>query len=79
MFHALTNFAKEETGHMRKVSKGVVDISHLPQCEFSNLQFLPLVFLLHIFAGQSLNSFRLVVLLSLKHEDDLMMLLCFSI
>ena len=28
------------------VSEGVVDTSHLPQCEFSNLQHLPLTFLL---------------------------------
>ena len=30
----------------KKVSAGVVDTSHLPQCEFSNLQHLPLVLLL---------------------------------
>ena len=26
----------------KRMSEGVVDISHLPQCEFANLQHLPL-------------------------------------
>ena len=30
----------------KKVSDGVVDTTHLPQCEFSNLQHLPITFLL---------------------------------
>ena len=30
----------------RNVSEGVVDTTHLPQCEFSNLHYLPLSFLL---------------------------------
>ena len=35
----------------RKVSEGVVDTAHLPQCEFSNLHQLPLALLLEFFAG----------------------------
>ena len=31
------------------VSEGVVDTAHLPQCEFPNLQHLPLTFLLEFF------------------------------
>ena len=30
----------------RNVSEGVADTAHLPQCQFSNLQHLPLTFLL---------------------------------
>ena len=33
----------------KNVSEGVVDTAHLPQCEFSNLQHLPLTFLLEFF------------------------------
>ena len=33
----------------KNVSEGVVDTTHFPQCEFSNLQFLPLAFLLDFF------------------------------
>ena len=36
----------------KKVSEGVVDTAHLPQCEFSNLHQLPLVLLLEFFACQ---------------------------
>ena len=40
----------------------VVDTAQSPECEFSNLQKIPLTFLLEFFAGQSLISIRLVVL-----------------
>ena len=30
----------------KNVSEGVVDTTHLPKCEFSNLQLLPLILLL---------------------------------
>ena len=33
----------------KKVSEGIVDTAHLPQCEFSNLQQLPLAFATRIF------------------------------
>ena len=41
----------------KNVSERVIDTAHLPQCEFSNLNRLPLTFSLQIsFAGQSLDS-----------------------
>ena len=46
----------------RIVSEGVVDTTHLPQCEFSNLHLLPLALLLELFAGQSWISIGLVLL-----------------
>ena len=61
------------------MSEGVIDTAHLPHCEFAHLQHLPLTFLLEFFAGQLLNSFRLVVLRALNHEDDFLRLLCFSV
>ena len=61
------------------MSEGVVDTSHLPQCEFSNPHHLPLAFLLEFFAGQSLNSIGLVMLRALEQEDDFVRLLRFSV
>ena len=75
----LSEFLFQKRLAKKSVSEGVVDTAHLPQCEFSNLQHLPLTFLQELFAGQSLNSIRLVVLRALKREDDLMRLLCFSV
>ena len=63
----------------KNVSEGVVDTAHHPQCEFSNLQNLPLTFLLDFLCCPSLSSIRLVVLRALKHEDDFVRLLCFSV
>ena len=63
----------------KRVSDGVVDTAHLPQCELSNLHQLPLALLLEFFAGQSMNSIGLVILRALKHEDDFVRLLCFSV
>ena len=64
---------------VKKVSEGVVDTVHLPQCEFSNLHHLPLALIIDFSAGQSLISIRLVVLRALKHEDDFVRLLCFTV
>ena len=61
------------------VAEGVVDTAQLSQCEVSHLHHLPLPMLLEIFAGQSLNFIRLVVLRALKYEDDFLRLLCFSV
>ena len=63
----------------KKVSGGVIDTAHLPQCEFSNLHRLPLALLFRIFAGQSINFIWLVLLRALEHEDDFVRLLCFSV
>ena len=73
----------------KNVSEGVVDTVYFPQCAFSSLEHLHLALLLEpvvliflmllFFAGQSLNSIRLVVLRVLKHEDDFVRLLCFSV
>ena len=62
-----------------RVSKGVVDTSQVPQCEFPLLQHLPLSFYDNFFAGQSLNSFEVLMLRALKYEDDFARLLCFSV
>ena len=75
----LTEILRRRRLPKRNVSQGVVDTTHLPQCEFSKLQRLPLTLLLEFFAGQSLNSIRLVVLRALEHEDDFARLLCFSV
>ena len=63
----------------KKVSQGVVYTAHLPQCQFSYLHQLPLALLLGFFAGHSLNFIGPVVLRALKHEDDFVMLLFFSV
>ena len=42
----LSENLRRERMSKRRVSEGFVDNSHLPQCEFSNLQHLPLTFLL---------------------------------
>ena len=62
----------------KKVSEGVVDTAHLPQCEFSNIHQLPLAFATRI-CYQSMNSIGLVMLRALEHEDDFVRLLCFSV
>ena len=63
----------------KNVSEGVVDTVHIPQCEFAIIHHLPLTFLQKFFAGRSMNSVGLVVLRALKHEDDFVRLLCFSV
>ena len=63
----------------KNVSEGAVDTVHLPHFEPSNLQHLPVSFLLKFLGGQSLNSIRLVVLRALKHEGDFVRLLCFRV
>ena len=42
----LSVFFRKKMLSKRRVSKGIVDTSHLAQCEFSNHQQLPLTFLL---------------------------------
>ena len=61
------------------VSEGVVHTSQFPQCEFSNLQFLPITFNLDFFVGHTLISVKLDVLRALKMEGDFVRLLCFSV
>ena len=58
------------------LSEGVIDTARPPQCEFSNLQKLPLTFYSDLLAGRLWNSFRLVMLSALKNEDDFVRLLC---
>ena len=41
----------------KNVSKGVVDTTHLPQCEFLNLQLLPITFLLEFFCWPVIELF----------------------
>ena len=41
----------------RKISNGVVETSHLRQCEFSNIQVLPLNFLLEILCWPAIEFY----------------------
>ena len=61
----------------RRVSESVVDTSHLPQCEFSNIQHLPITFLLEVLLWPVIE-FRLFILSALEHEDYFVRLLCLS-
>ena len=63
----------------KKVSEGVVDTAHLPQCEFSNIHYLPLALLLEFFCWPVMKSIGLVMLPALEYEDDFVRLLCFSV
>ena len=56
-----------------------VDTARPPQCEFSNLQSLPLIFYLDFLAGRSWNSIRLVMSRALKPEDEFVRLFFFSV
>ena len=56
--------------------EAVIDTARHPQCEFSNLQQLPLTFNLDFLAGRPNNSVRLVLPHALKLEDDFVRLLC---
>ena len=44
--------------HAQNVSEGVVDTAYFPQCEFSNLQHLPLTFLLEVFCWPVIDFYK---------------------
>ena len=64
----------------KKVSEGVVDTAHLPQCEFSNLHQLPLTLLLELFCWPVNEIYwASYAARAFEYEDDFVRLLCFSV
>ena len=61
------------------LSEGVFDTARAPQCEFSNLQNLPITFYSELLVGRSENSVTLVMPRALKLADDFVRLLCLRV